>query len=680
MKKNKEKKNKNNDQIGTKSIFFKIGLFLLPIVLLLDILVLFLSYRITYNNNLNIYEKQIENAAKMAVQYCEAFDLKDDDSFREYNLDYDSICRMFGITYVFVLDPDIDNNSETYLAIGFGEGASEEAKETRYRGVKVEGTLTKQQIDAYNGNTDAVPIHEKNQFDDTLVCYLPCTKYIDMEKGEYVSYDKPILVGAEVSLDSINDAFEHQFNQVAILTISLTLLIVASFTVILHYKVSKPVRRISKRMSSFISDREEGFEKLEVKGNDEFAQMSRAFNSMAEEIDRYIDDIDALTREKHTSEAEMNIARRIQKGLLLPDHLDSDRAAIDAYMLPAREVGGDLYDYQILEDGRIFVAVADVSGKGISAALFMSRAITLLHQFMLRETSPAKILCEYNDTLIKRNPGGLFITTFLAVWDPATGELTYSNAGHNFPYILSDTLITLEGAHGVAAGLFEGEEYENASVLMKQGDILFLYTDGVNEAKNAENAFYSTQRLEKKLAEFSKTDHTDTLTDILSDLNSFTQGAAQNDDVTMLSLLIKQKRDEIVLRLRSELSQLTKIKEAIFTLDVGEDMKRTLYLAAEEMFVNICSYAYDAPGDVILKIAPTDGGAALTFTDGGKPFDPTADLLDIDEYDHEHAIGGLGRFLTFSIADDYRYEYRDGRNILYLNFNEVKSDDHHKNA
>ena len=653
---------------------------MIPTVILLDLLVLFLTYSITYENTVKMCENQLRNAAKLTVQYSESYDLYENTEDKDRREEFSEICNSFDITYLYVVDLDLEKNTETYLAIGFGKNASQEAKDTRFPGVTVTGEINEAQIKTYNGDKDGEILHERNHFDDSLVFYLPITRHFDASSLSYVTYDHPLILGAEISLDTIVDDYQQQFRKTAILTIALSLLLVLAFGLILYFKVSKPARRISDRMGSYLADREKGVEKLEVKGDNEFAMMSRTFNTMTDEINRYLNDIDTLTRDKHMQEAELNIARDIQKGLLRPEHFDSAGILIDAYMLPAKDVGGDLYDYQVLDDGRVFVTVADVSGKGISAALFMARAITLLHQFMQTETSPAKILSVYNDTLAEQNPGGLFITTFLAVFDSATGKLTYSNAGHNFPYILSDSLIPLEDAHGVAAGLFSGEVYENASVPFKAGDALFLYTDGVNEAKNAHDTFYSTQRLEKKLAGISTADHAGTLSSVLDDLNSFTHGAAQNDDITMLTLLIEPKPEEIVLRLSSELSRLTEIKEAIFRLNVGDDLKRTLYLAAEEMFVNICSYAYDAPGEATLKITPADAGAALTFIDGGKPFDPTADLLDIDEYDHEHAVGGLGRFLTFSIADDYRYEYRDGKNILHLYFSEVKSNDHHENA
>ena len=170
----------------------------------------------------------------------------------------------------------------------------------------------------------------------------------------------------------------------------------------------------------------------------------------------------------------------------------------------------------------------------------MARAVTLLNQYAKLGYQPARILEEYNNTLAAQNPRRMFITTFVAFYDPADGTLTYANAGHNFPYILSDTLIPLDEGHGVAAGLFKGATYENACVKMKAGDTLFLYTDGVNEAENARGELYSTERLEEKLSSCIKAKTVDAVTYILSDLKSFTAGAEQNDDITMLSMRLKK--------------------------------------------------------------------------------------------------------------------------------------------
>ena len=663
------------------TLFAQIGLLMLLIILILDGAVLMLTYKISYENNLKIFEDQLRGAAKATVHYCETYNIYDDEVNAE-KIDplFDDISDLFNVTYVYVIEPDIETRSETYLEISFGDEASEDAKRTRFRGVTVSGKLNDSQIEAYNGNTEGVILHEASTFDDALICYMPCTRYFDTEKDEYVNYKKPLIVASEISIQRVNARFEKQYLQIAILTLTVTLVIAGAFALLLYFKVTKPVRVINKRMSRFVTDRKKNSNKLDERGSSEFEQMSHSFNTMSDEINSYIDDIKELHRVRHMQEAELDIAREIQKGLLKPEHSEIATAELRGYMDPARDVGGDLYDYCQLDDGKTFVAIADVSGKGISASLFMSRAITLLHLYAQMDYTPARILEEYNNTLASQNPNGMFITTFIAIWDPVRGEMIYSNAGHNIPYVLSDRLIPLDQSHGVAAGLFEGEKYEDALITLKEGDTLFLFTDGVNEAKNAGGAFYSTERLEEKLTGCIKTQSPDTLTAILSDLRDFTQGAVQNDDITMLTMKIKTPPKETVLRLRSTIEQLPSVKQTIFALPLGEDLKRTIYLAAEEIFVNICSYAYETTGDVVIKLCQEQDKITLTFIDGGKPFDPTKDVLEIDDYDHEHAIGGLGRYLAFSIAESYHYEYTDEKNILSLTFSREVQDDDQKNA
>lgn len=659
-----------------KSIFVKIALILMPFVLALEIIALLLTYGITYDNNLHSSEKLLNNAVNTVLEICESHNIETADKTQEGKTLSD-MCRVFGITYIYVLKPDLNKVTKEYIAIGFGEDALENAKETRYAGVVVDGPLNKEQGEAYYGDKDGVIRHESNQFGDTLVCYMPYTRYFDIEKDKYVEYDSRYLIGAEISLTAVNESFKRRFMFLAALILLLTLLMLGIFGLILYFKITKPLRKISKRMSSYVTDREQGFEKLPVKGGDELAMMASSFNTMTDDIDRYIGDIDTLTREKHTREAELNIARNIQLGLLPPDREITDSYIINAYMLSARDVGGDLYDYRVLEDGNVYFAIADVSGKGVAASLFMSRAITLLSQLAQEGCSPARTLEEYNKFLAAQNPGGLFITTFVAIYDPKTSVLTYSNAGHNFPYVLSEKLTVLDDGHGIAAGLFEDEIYTDASVKMKPGDSLFMFTDGVNEAKNADDKLYSTKRLEEKLTGCIKEKNNDILKSVLDDLNRFTKGAEQNDDITMLSFRLYP---ETVLNLKMNKNELVNIRRSIDSLDVGDYLRKTMYLAAEEIFVNICSYSYNSTGSVEFKIIQ-GSQIEFVFTDSGMKFDPTADVLKIEDYDHDNAIGGLGRYLAFSFADDYSYEYTGGKNILKLYFNyEVNENDDNENA
>ena len=657
----------------TTSVFTRLLLRILPLVLIADAIILAFAYGLTRQSNLEQSRERVEQVSREVAKYYESFDPAHPEEIASSNWYLDSVCQLTDMTYIYCVVPNPDDRSIRFLSIGFGEDATQEARQTHSPGVVVPDVDDRELFDTMNGSRSGNFREEHNEYGDMLIRYTPVTRHYDNAVHGYVDDDIWSVVGVEMSVTEIIRAFRTRYFMTAIYMVLTSVLIVLGVVAVVYRRVRRPAREISRRMSEYVANREKKAheEKLVIPGNDEFSLMAESFNAMTEDIDRYIDDIEAMNREKNIADAELNIARDIQMGLLPSDRMDGDHVSLRAYIHPARNVGGDLYDYCLLDDGKIFVAVADVSGKGITAALFMSRAITLLHQYATAGYSPARILKEYNNTLTAHNPGGLFITTFLAVYDPATRILTYSNAGHNFPYVLSDRLITLEAAHGVAAGLFPDEEYEEAEIPIAEGT-LFLYTDGVNEAKNAEGAFYSVGRLEEKLAACTGKD-VNPLKEVLCDLNGFVRGAAQNDDITILSLRIKRRPAEAVLQLISELPELARIKQTIFDLDVSEDLKRTMYLGAEEIFVNICSYAYERPGPVELRIA-LENGAAMTFTDSGMPFDPTADLLDISGYDHEHAVGGLGRFIVFSIADRYHYEYRDGKNILELHFSEAAGD------
>ena len=657
MKRNKKK----------RSIFWTTTLIILPLVLIADIIVLIAAYNHVRQTAYDEYKLDIQNAAEVTNVLLEDCDLKSQKEAEIDSAQLSELCDLLDMPYLYVLEIDEEAETIKYLAIGTGRNADYEISESRELG-KVNPTKNIKFYHAVlHGENKEDYRHIKSKYADTLIWYVPRTG--GTAKNE--------IVAAEISVAAVMKEINHGFGVTALLILLFTVATMAIFALIIHYRVQKPAKIISQKMISFVHDRKKGFDKLEVDGSKEFTDIASSFNTMTEDIDRYIDNIDELNRVKHISDAELNIARGIQMGLLLPGYVERDRYMIDAYIEPARDVGGDLYDYCELDGGKIFVAVADVSGKGISAALFMSRALTLLHQYALAEYTPSKILELFNHMLCQRNPEGLFITAFVAIYDPSTGMMTYSNAGHNIPYILSDQLIPLDQAHGVAAGLFDNESYEEAQIAVASESVLFLYTDGVNEAKNTDGAFYSTQRLEEKLAGCIASGSKSVLNDVRVDLDRFTEGAKQNDDITMLTLYIKEKQTHTDLTLLSEISELPKVKEAIFAQDIDEDHKRAIYLAAEEIFVNICSYAYDTPDKVGITIEEEEQGVGLTFTDGGKPFDPTGDVLDIEDYDHENAVDGLGRYLAFSVADRYQYQYSDSKNILYLYFrtSEGKEDD-----
>ena len=648
------------------SVFWRLVLFALPVLLLMDFAVLLVAYHITYNNNLTHFSDDVRQASELAAKFFEIYDPNSDGDMEACSIQFDELCDILDISYIFAVKPDLESDSFTYYSVGFGKDAIETAKKTLHAGYTVHG-INPEMKSVCTGQAASAVRFEDRAIDDTLLGYAPVAQHFDDARWKYVT-DDVFLVSAEIRMDDMVNAFQARFNMIVLLVLLSTVPTLIFLGFLFRRMVSKPARTISRRMSDFVLDRANGYVPLEVRGKDEFAEMAHSFNSMAQEIDTYIEDISALNKQMSTHEAEMNIAHTIQAGLLEPSDFRGNTAEIHACMHPARDVGGDLYDYQVLGDGSICVIIADVSGKGITAALFMSRAITMLHQYAEAGLSPAEILFRYNNHLAAHNPNTMFITTFVGIYRPDTGELTYANAGHNFPYLLSDSLVKLDGAHGMAAGIFSDVDYTECTVPLRAGDVLFLYTDGVTEAKNTREALFEEEALERVLQEHLADGGEAVLNAVLDSVHAFSKDAPQNDDITILTLSVPKTLHKH-LHLAAKTENLVAVKSAIEALDVSEEPLFRLRLISEEIFVNICSYAYTDGGDVDITIEADEKTVTLTFADSGKPFDPTADVIAIEDYDAENSIGGLGRYITFEIADAYSYEYKDGKNILRIEIN-----------
>lgn len=250
-----------------------------------------------------------------------------------------------------------------------------------------------------------------------------------------------------------------------------------------------------------------------------------------------------LATESMKTKAELDVASKIQASVLprtFPAFPDHDQFDIYASMDPAKEVGGDFYDFFMIDENRLAVVIADVSGKGVPAALFMMSARTMIKNQSFIETDPAKVLRIVNNQLAENNEEGMFVTTFLAVWDLKTRELTFSNGGHNPPYVVraDGTVEQVAVRPGFVLGGMEGIRYRNQSITLGANDKLLLYTDGVTEAVNPQFELYAESRLEKILEHTEKLSPKECIERILASLKEFADGAEQADDITMVVLKI----------------------------------------------------------------------------------------------------------------------------------------------
>ena len=283
--------------------------------------------------------------------------------------------------------------------------------------------------------------------------------------------------------------------------------------------------------------------KLDITTGDEIEHLAVCFNDMTDELKAYIDNLSRVTAEKERAAAEISVAHNIQVGALPQDFL-TDRKEFEIYatMDAAKGVGGDFYDFYMTDENHLAVTIADVSGKGVPAALYMMRAKTTLKNLVTMANNPddfAAVMTLANQELCRENETMMFVTVFFAQLDLTTGELIYVNAGHN-PPVLSENgnfrYLTQKKKH-MMLGVNEDAMYETHRLTISPGDMLFLYTDGVTEAMDSDKNLYSEDRLEKTINNVGVSlSVQEILANVRKDIDAHANGAEQSDDITMLGV------------------------------------------------------------------------------------------------------------------------------------------------
>lgn len=290
---------------------------------------------------------------------------------------------------------------------------------------------------------------------------------------------------------------------------------------------------------------------IDIETGDEIEDLGSAFNYMLQELEKYIENLSKVTAEKERIGAELNVAAQIQADMLpnifpaLPERSEFD---IYATMTPAKEVGGDFYDFFMVDHRHLAIVIADVSGKGVPAALFMVIGKTLIKDHTRPGISLGDVFSEVNDLLCQSNSEGLFITAFEGVLDLVTGQFSFVNAGHEMPF-----LSRAGGAYEpykirpgfVLAGM-EGMQYQSGMIQLAPGDKIFQYTDGVTEATNRDNELYGMERLTKILCQNTTQTPTALLPAVKEDVDAFVGDAPQFDDITMLCVEYRARMEEDV--------------------------------------------------------------------------------------------------------------------------------------
>ena len=364
------------------------------------------------------------------------------------------------------------------------------------------------------------------------------------------------VVGVALVDISMNKIMEdrHDFLTSLVFITAVSAFVVAMLILFLVNKfLIKPINVLSNAASAFVSEKQEEskigssqISKLNIKTGDEIEKLSESVKKMEIDLNTYIDELTVVTSEKERIGAELDIATHIQSSMLpciFPAFPERQEFDIYAQMTPAKEVGGDFYDFFMVDERHIAIVMADVSGKGVPAALFMVIAKTLIKDHTVVGKDLGEVFTKVNSILCESNSEGLFVTAFEGVLDLATGDFVFVNAGHEIPYIYKkgagfEPYIIKPGF--VLAGM-ENMKYSSGKTHLDVGDKIFQYTDGVTEAVNSENELYGSERLGAVLNKSSQKTPYEIIRDVKTDIDTFVGDADQFDDITMLCLEYKNK-------------------------------------------------------------------------------------------------------------------------------------------
>lgn len=435
--------------------------------------------------------------------------------------------------------------------------------------------------------------------------------------------------------------------------------------------VIKKITAVNKSLSKITKGNLD--EVVNVKDNLEFAKLSNDINSTVNTLKKYIDEASKRI------DAELEFAKNIQSSSLpnvfpaFPNRRDFD---IYATMNTAKEVGGDFYDFYMTKSNTLNFLIADVSGKGIPAAMFMMRAKTELKSLTESDMQISDVFTKGNAALCEGNDAGMFVTAWQGSMDLKYGKLTYVNAGHNPPLIKRNGKFEfIKDRSGFILAGMEESIYKQQEINLVPGDIVFLYTDGVTEATNKKKELFGEERLLEVLNKKEYNSMKELCDEVLDEVNKFVDKEDQFDDITMLafkyigeSMTPTIKFDEASF---DDISRITEfVENELIKNDCPQKTIIQINIAIDEIYSNIVKYAYKngkGPTEVRVIIQDNPKKVFIRFADSGIPYNPIiAKDPDTTLSADEREVGGLGIYMVKKTMDGLKYKYEDGQNILTI--------------
>ena len=528
----------------SKSIAFRSILIVVTLLIVYSAVSGILGYRVTSQSLYDQYTEDAFQVANAAAFFIDGDSLdemleagEDSELYRETWLRLDQLCNAFDATFVYVIRPELpDYDKITFLfstvrwdseytpyELGYVRTTTNDEYKLKYRNL-YEGSSSQELLLLNGANykrsshhiTAMVPVKDTDQRTQAIICVQRPMDEIRHIQMSYVSHIlRRLLMLAALEIIGIELYLSEQ--------------------------LIKPVTKITEEASRFARENETAEKKLtdSIRGQDEIGVLAQSIDRMEEQITDYVRHLTAVTAEKERISTELNVARRIQADMLpsvfpaFPDHDDFD---IFASMTPAKEVGGDFYDFFLVDDDHLAMVMADVSGKGVPAALFMVITKTLIKNRAQMGDSPADILYHVNNQLCDGNESDMFVTVWLAILELSTGKGIAANAGHEHPVLCRKggryELVVYR--HSMAVAAMEDITFKEHGFELHPGDRIFVYTDGVPEATNAKNELFGTERMLEALNRDPDAAPEEQLKAVRESVDEFVGEAPQFDDMTML--------------------------------------------------------------------------------------------------------------------------------------------------
>ncbi len=463
--------------------------------------------------------------------------------------------------------------------------------------------------------------------------------------------------------------------------VTVGLLLMLYFFIRIITRELQPLRRLAKEAETIASGNFDT--KLpELQRTDEIGQLSNSFAGMQKSLVRYIDELKDTTAEKASIESELQVASGIQMGMLpkdFPTSQERDDVQLYASLTPAKDVGGDLFDFYI-RDEKLFFCIGDVSGKGVPASLFMAVTRSVFRTVSAHESMPDRIVATLNATMADMNETNMFVTLFVGVLDLPTGRMRYCNAGHDAPLLVGQGVGMLPCDSNIPAGFMPSWKYTLQETQIFTGTTIFLFTDGLTEAEDSTHALFKMERV-NEVAKQALANHQEEprqLIAVMTDaVHQFVGDAEQSDDLTMMAIQYIKKPRDVRFSKRIILPNDTKevptlaafVDEVCEAVGFDAALTMKMNLAIEEAVVNVMEYAYPrgTHGDITVEAQANDVRLKFTIIDSGTHFDPTAQAdVDTTLSAEDRPIGGLGIHIVRQYMDSINYERISGHNVLTL--------------